>query len=71
MILNKGGLNPEIKNDKYVLESKGKVVEEITEEEYFKHKAYLFRGMTGHPLFFHLISLAILSSIINERRKPE
>ena len=62
LVLNKGGLNPEIVDGKFVLESKGRVVEEITEEQYYNHKAYLFRGMSGHFILFQFISIAMLSS---------
>lgn len=60
--LNSGGLSPEQVDGKYVLEYQGKVVKEITEEEYFKRKAYVFRGFSGHAILFQFISIAILSS---------
>lgn len=64
-VLNKGGLSPEIVDGKYVLENKGKVVEEITEEQYFEHKAYFYRGMSGHFILFQFFSVAMLISAIN------
>ena len=70
LILNKG-LNPEIIDGNYVLEYQGRVVEEITEDQYYKHQAYAFRGVSGHFILFQFISMAMLSSAINLRKKEE
>ncbi len=65
--LNEGGVTPEIIDGKYVLEYQGKIYKEITEEQYFKHKAYLFRGMSGHSILFHIISISIFTSVFNKK----
>ncbi|MCR9248907.1 MAG: hypothetical protein NXI20_00730 [bacterium] len=57
-----GGLSPEKVDGKYVLEYQGKVVKEITEEEYYEHKAYVFRGMQS---YFNSLRLPCLVLLIN------
>jgi ABC-type amino acid transport system permease subunit len=57
-----GGLSPEKVDGKYLLQYQGKVVKEITEEEYYEHKAYVYRGFSGHAILFQFISIAMLSS---------
>ena len=63
MILNEGGLTPEIHGDKYVLAYQGKVKKEVSETQYFKHKAYLLRGSSGHSILFQLMGVAIFISV--------
>ena len=60
-----GGLSPEMTNDIYVLTSKGNVIREISQTQYFEYMAYEFRGMSGHFVLFQLIAIALLSSAIN------
>ncbi len=49
------GYTPEINNGKYVLQSAGVVIKEITENEYHWQQAYVLRGFSGHWMAFYLI----------------
>lgn len=44
----------------YVLESKGKVIKQLTSTKYFNRKGVEFRGISGHLMTFYGISTAIL-----------
>jgi hypothetical protein len=57
LIFLNSGLTPNIIDEKYFLGDS----REITEEQYYKHKAYLFRGISGHSILFQLISITILN----------
>jgi hypothetical protein len=54
LILSEGGV-PEELDGKYVLYSHGKVIRELTEEEFHLQQAYVIRGFSGHWMVFYLI----------------
>ena len=51
-VLSEGGANPDIWDGKYVLQSHGKLVRELSEPEYHLQLAYLLRGFSGHWMLF-------------------
>lgn len=55
LYLVEGG-SPDIRNGKYVLHSHGKIIRELTAEEYEMNKAYVVRGFSGHWLYFYFVS---------------
>ncbi len=65
------GLSPDILNNAYVLTTKVKVVEEISETEYFNYVAYEFRGISGHFIFFQLISISLISSALHISKRKD
>lgn len=52
--LMSGGSPSEI-NGKYVLQTHGQMVRELTVQEYHQQKAYVLRGFSGHWMIFYLI----------------
>jgi hypothetical protein len=64
-----GGNSPDIIDGSYFLTSKGRVIRELSESQYFEYLAYEFRGISGHYVLFQLISLAMISSVISVLRK--
>jgi hypothetical protein len=52
--LSKGG-TPELREGIYVLHDHGKIIRELTEQEYHIQKAYVLRGFSGHWLYFYVI----------------
>jgi len=60
-----GSLSAEKIENMYVLTSKGKIIQEISETLYFRHLAYEFRAASGHIILFQLIAITLLSSAIN------
>ncbi len=67
LVLSEGYSPKKIENE-FVLESKGNIKRIITEEEYYKYKAYEFRGISGHFVLFQLIGVAMLLSKIKLNR---
>ena len=57
MAATEGG-SPSIRDGKYVLDSHGKVIRELTEAEYFSFKANELRGFSGHWLVFYFAPFA-------------
>ena len=66
MGLSEGGV-PGIRGDKYVIESHGRLIRELTEGEYHLHKAYEIRGFSGHWLVFYYFPCAYFLF----RKKPD
>jgi hypothetical protein len=64
-ILNEGGVPSEL-DGKKVIHSHGKVIRELTDEEYEKHQAYTVRSFSGHWLIFYAISMTVLYSKMKE-----
>jgi hypothetical protein len=59
MVLNEGG-SPHERNGKYVLQSHGRVLRELSEAEYHRHQAHVVRGFSGHWMLFSSAALMIL-----------
>lgn len=55
LYLVKGG-SPDIRDGQYVLHNHGKIIRELTAEEYATYKAYVLRGFSGHWLYFYFVS---------------
>lgn len=51
--LSEGG-SPAIENGRYILQSHGTFIRELTESEYNWQQAYITRGFSGHWLLFYL-----------------
>ena len=52
--LSQGGA-PEVTAGGYVLSDHGRVIRSLTEAEYWRQKAYILRGFSGHWMFFFLL----------------
>jgi hypothetical protein len=50
-----GGGVPEVRDGRYVLHNHGKVIRELSEDEYELQNAYVLRGFSGHWMLFYLI----------------
>jgi uncharacterized membrane protein len=54
-VLSEGGANPDIWDGRYVLQSHGKLVRELSEREYHLQLAYVLRGFSGHWMLFYFL----------------
>ena len=61
------GLTPLSTYGSYFMMNKGKVIRAISEAEYYRHRAYEFRGITTHPILFHALVAAVMYA--NSQRK--
>lgn len=61
--------SPEINEGKYTLEYRGEVKKIITKQEFYQHRAYEFRALSGHILLFQYVSFVILLSVVLKREK--
>lgn len=52
-LLSEGG-SPDFRDGKFVLHDHGKIIRELTEEEYRLQMAYVLRFFSGHWMFFYL-----------------
>ena len=64
-VLNKGG-NPSVIDGEKVLQSHGKIIRKLSDEEYRWHEAYSVRMFSGHWMLFYGIATAVLLSRIKE-----
>lgn len=69
IVLNEGG-GPEERDGKYLLMSHGRVIREITEEEYHRQQAYVVRGFSGHWMMFSCAALMLLVGASRLRGVP-
>jgi hypothetical protein len=60
-ILNEGGVPSELEGKK-VIHSHGKVIRELTNEEYEAHQAYNVRTFSGHWMIFYAAGMTVLYS---------
>jgi len=67
LILNEGG-GPHEQDGKFVLSSHGKVLRELSEEEYHQQQAYVVRGFSGHWMVFSSAALMLLVGAAKLRR---
>lgn len=67
LMLTIGGMPSEIDGRK-VLENRGKIVRELTDEEYERYRAREVRGFSGHWMFFYAIGLTVQYSKLKEER---
>lgn len=72
LILNEGG-GPHERDGKYVLQSHGTILREISEEEFHQQQAYVVRGFSGHWMLFTSASLTLLvgAAKLRPRRVPK
>ena len=52
---NSEGGSPDIRDGHYVLHDHGKIIRELSEDEYHIQKAYVARGFSGHWMLFYLM----------------
>lgn len=52
--------SPDMINDKFVLQSHGTIIRELSEVEYLKLRANEVRGFSGHWMVFYSLSMGIL-----------
>jgi hypothetical protein len=62
------GASPSILNGKFALTNHGKLVREITENEYHLFQARVLRGFSGHWLMFYFIPLVFF--LFRKKRTP-
>jgi hypothetical protein len=67
LILSEGG-GPDKRDGKYVLESHGTVLREISEEEYHRQRAYVVRGFSSAWIWLSCFALTVLVGAVNLRR---
>ena len=60
MIATEGG-GPAMRDGKYILESHGRFIREITASEYLAFQANVARGFSGHWILFYFIPLAFFA----------
>jgi hypothetical protein len=46
----------------FALTSHGRLVREVSEEEFHRYQAYVARGFSGHWMLFYGVSLVVLAS---------
>jgi hypothetical protein len=68
LFLNEGG-SPQEREGKYLVTRHGKIVRELTEDEYHRHRAYVVRGFSGHWMFFFSASLTLLVGAASLKRR--
>jgi hypothetical protein len=68
LIRNEGG-NPDKRGSQYLLTSHGKVLRELSEDEYHGKRAYLVRGVSGHWMLFSSGALTLLVGASRMRRQ--
>jgi hypothetical protein len=68
IILTEGG-GPHQEKDKFVLQSHGRVIRELTEKEFHQQQAYVVRGFSGHWMLFSSAALMLLVSTARIRKK--
>jgi hypothetical protein len=54
-MINSEGGGPFAENDKYYLKSHGHIIRELSEQEFYRFRAYELRGFSGHWILFSLI----------------
>ena len=58
-VLNRGG-GPRVIDGRKVLHNHGKIIRELTDEEYERHQAYVARTFSGHWMLFYGVAAAML-----------
>ena len=54
-----------------VLHNHGDVIRELTDEEYERHEAYVFRGFSGHWLVFYSLGMSLIYSSMKKRENNQ
>ena len=60
--------SPSERNAKFVLQSHGRVIRELTAQEYHFQKALVVRGFSGHWMLFYAAAMTTLSSAMRYRK---
>lgn len=63
------GLNAEIVDGQYVLQSKGHIVKEVDKSTFVLYRNREFRGLSGHAIFFQAISGALLLAALRTQQR--
>lgn len=58
--------SPEIVNRKYVLYNHGRVIRELSRQEYEQQQAYILRGFSGHWMLFSIAALTLMAATRRE-----
>lgn len=66
-VLSEGG-GPHKRAGRFVLQSHGRIIRELTEEEYHQHRAYVVRGFSGHWMLFSSGSLMAFVAVLRLRK---
>lgn len=61
------GLSPAIEDGRYVLHDHGQVARELSQAEYWQHRAWELRGASTHAIMFLAVSLAVLWGHLREK----
>jgi len=64
-VLSEGGVPSELDGRK-VIHNHGKVIRELSDEEYEMHQAYTVRGFSGHWMIFYAVGMMVLYSKMKE-----
>lgn len=64
-----GGNTPIKQDGKFVLKQHGRLVREISEEEYHRQRAYIVRGFSGHWMMFSAAAMTMLTGVAQCRKK--
>jgi len=64
-VLNEGGVPSEL-GGKKVIHNHGKIIRELTDEEYETHQAYGVRTFSGHWMIFYAVGMTVLCSRMKE-----
>jgi hypothetical protein len=54
-ILHSEGGSPGVKDGMYVLQNHGRLIRQLSQQEYELYKVYVVRGFSGHWLFLYLL----------------
>jgi len=58
--LNAGGKPAQRQNGDYVLQEHGRIIRKLTREEFYKHKAYEARWLSGHLMALYFSALVTM-----------
>jgi hypothetical protein len=63
------GGRPNIDHGAYVLSSHGRLIQSLTEADYWKYKALEIRGFSGHWMLFYSVAAAALGVAALKKKK--
>jgi hypothetical protein len=66
-LYNVEGGSPDIRDGRYVLANHGKIIRELTEDEYHIQRVYVARGFSGHWILFYLLPALYFGCSSNAR----
>ena len=69
LVLLQGGSPYQRQDGSFVLQSGGRVIRELTKEEFRRHRGYVIRLFSGHWMLFHSASMTLLAGAEVARRR--